>query len=235
MSCLTSCAGASPGCLGIFGFFERSFVGETSGARAVPCDWVVVGVVSVSVVACATCFELVSADGMSAGLVESPQPARAARARMGARNRNRRMRRVRLAPRAGEGTRTPDPRLTRALLYQLSYSGGLPPVYGRAGTPPPPLHHASLALLVLCRRRARRHEEEAVGVLRLRDAALGRRLEQVHEDVGLLADRVAPRLLARRAPVARVGGHRPRAVVGPDGHPVVVAREDPGAERVVPV
>ena len=28
------------------------------------------------------------------------------------------------AGRAGEGTRTPDPRLTRALLYQLSYSGG---------------------------------------------------------------------------------------------------------------
>src|SRR4051794_21202719 len=75
MSCLTSRAGASPGCLGIFGFFERSFVGETSGARAVPCDCVVVvSVVSVAVEAGA---ELVSPDGMSAGFVELPQPATA--------------------------------------------------------------------------------------------------------------------------------------------------------------
>src|SRR5512144_2423719 len=34
-------------------------------------------------------------------------------------------------PRAGEGTRTPDPRFTRALLYQLSYSGRRAGVYGR--------------------------------------------------------------------------------------------------------
>src|SRR4051794_22884652 len=98
------------------GFLDRSFVGETSGARAVPFDCVlVVAVVSAPVL---------SPDGMSAGLVELPQPARAARARSGT---SRRMRRGRLARaarvRAGEGTRTPGLPLTRRLLYQLSYSG----------------------------------------------------------------------------------------------------------------
>ena len=29
---------------------------------------------------------------------------------------------------AAEGTRTPDPRITNALLYQLSYSGGAVPI-----------------------------------------------------------------------------------------------------------
>src|SRR3954454_14580500 len=126
MSCVTSCVGASPGCLGIFGFLERSFVGETSGARAVPCDCVVVVAVAVVSVAVAAGAELVSADGMSAGLVELPQPARATTARSGAKNR--RISRGRLAPsagsRAGEGTRTPGRLITNQVLYQLSYSGG---------------------------------------------------------------------------------------------------------------
>ncbi len=32
---------------------------------------------------------------------------------------------------AGEGTRTPDPRITNALLYQLSYAGKTPPATSR--------------------------------------------------------------------------------------------------------
>src|SRR3954447_21895459 len=78
-------------------------------------------------------------------------------------------------------------------------------------------------------------EEQAVGVAGLRHAALDRRLEQVDERVGLLADRVAARLLARRATVARVRRRRPVLGVGADGRGVVVAGEDPRPERVVPV
>src|SRR4051812_11757840 len=70
----------------------------------------------------------------------------------------------------------------------------------------------------------------------------------VEEDVGLLADRVAPRLEVRRvARAAAVAGVRPerervapapaavRGVDGPARVGAVVAGEDPGAERVVEV
>src|SRR3954465_2938359 len=127
MSWMTSSLGASPGCLGIRGFLERSLVGETSGARAWPFEPVVAVVsVCVSAVVSAAAWVLAPPDGMFAGFVSLPQPAatRASRARSGA---IRRISRGRLARgwrrRAGEGTRTPDILFTREVLYQLSYSG----------------------------------------------------------------------------------------------------------------
>src|SRR3954452_1441750 len=100
MSCTTSCDGASPGCLGMRGFLERSLVGLTSGARAWPFEPLVVVVsvvaVSVSAVVSAEAWVLAPPDGMSAVFVLlPPQPAASAsRARSGM---NRRISRGRLA------------------------------------------------------------------------------------------------------------------------------------------
>src|SRR4051794_31228053 len=144
MSCTTSCDGASPGCLGMRGFLERSLVGLTSGAAAWPFEplVVVVSVVAVwvSAVVSAEACVVPPADGMSAVFVSlPPQPATATRSASRARSEPfRRISRGRLARlagmRAGEGTRTPGLLITNQLLYQLSYSGArrtLPSADGR--------------------------------------------------------------------------------------------------------
>src|SRR3954469_14967720 len=105
-----------------------------------------------------------------------------------------------------------------------------------------------VAVLVLCRERARGDEPRG----QIRGLALVRSLQRVEEDVGLLADRVASGLeagrIARTTSVPRVGPETVRLVavrivalavqcgVDRTGRVAgVVAREDPGPERVVPV